>query len=395
MLSIKREAIWMALLTCGATAWAQPRYESYYLYLGNYPSNDSPGYHRNVQGLAHDADHWFISHLYLPPPVGSEETGAIWRIPVEHDLDDVSPSDPGVTRTFLTDYPALANYNHVGDIVHYEFLSSWILNMTLECDGVQQYIAVLDAGTSLAYLDHGSLPQQKCGWAAVDPAGFLYSSEGHPDTLVKYQVDWDALRNSPPVLNIQLVDILPIRDENGAPLQLHHAQGGEFSPSGDLLYMSSGYYTDTDPITEGLHVFDAQSWVRVQHSTNGYGYFNYQFEPGGVTAQEPEGLTLWDLDDGRAPGIRGQLHALLLDNSGVLSDEIFIKHYTHIIRVDRNNAGAEDGTPERPFRTVGGAVNLAWNGAEIRTRAGTYPEAIMISRRLRMTAEGGTVRIGG
>jgi hypothetical protein len=384
------------LLICSAISSAQPRYESYYLFLGNHPNNNSPGFHENVQGIAHDADHWFISQLHqefgFPPP---PPTAAIWRIPVAHDLDDVSPSDPGVTRKLLSDYPALIPYNHAGDIVYFEYQGHGLVILPLEGDDVSPALAVLDSGTNMAYLALAPVPQQKCGWVAVDREGNLYSSESHPTALIKYQVNWSFLFAFPPRLVIQPVETIGLHDESGAVLQLHHAQGGEFTDSGDLLYMSTGYYTDTDPVTEGIHVFDTQSWRRVQHSTNGYGHFNYAFEPGGVTAQEPEGLTLWDLDDGRAPGIRGQLHVLLLDNSGVTADEMFLKHYTHVIRVDASNSGPQDGTPAHPFQTMLAAADLAWDGAEIRVRAGTYPGPVTIANRVRLTAEGGVARIGG
>ena len=61
-------------------------------------------------------------------------------------------------------------------------------------------------------------------------------------------------------------------------------------------------------------------------STNGSGSFNYEFHPGGSTDEEPEGLTYWDLDGRNAPGIQGQLHAILLDNDAN-GDDVYFKHY--------------------------------------------------------------------
>jgi hypothetical protein len=89
----------------------------------------------------------------------------------------------------------------------------------------------------------------------------------------------------------------------------------------------NGYYTDTDPKTAGIHVFDAQTGRRIAKSTNGSGDFNYEFHPGWPDYEEPEGLTYWDLNDGRAPGIRGVLHALMLDNDVSSADEVYFKHY--------------------------------------------------------------------
>jgi len=70
------------------------------------------------------------------------------------------------------------------------------------------------------------------------------------------------------------------------------------------------------------------------------------------------------------------------------------KHYTRTIRVDPAS-NCQSGTLACPFRTFAGAYALAWPGAEIRLRAGTYIERPIISTRVRITAEGGTVRIGG
>jgi hypothetical protein len=42
--------------------------------------------------------------------------------------------------------------------------------------------------------------------------------------------------------------------------------------------------------------------------------------------EEIEGLTVWNLDDGRAPGIRGQVHVLMLDVGEVSNDDLYFKH---------------------------------------------------------------------
>jgi hypothetical protein len=52
-------------LTCtGGQAFAEERYESYFNYIKSDPRNESPGFldgYEQFQGLAHDADNWFIS----------------------------------------------------------------------------------------------------------------------------------------------------------------------------------------------------------------------------------------------------------------------------------------------------------------------------------------------
>lgn len=80
------------------------------------------------------------------------------------------------------------------------------------------------------------------------------------------------------------------------------------------------------------------SGKRVAKSTNGAEPFNYEFHPGTPVecllrigdAQEPEGVTVWDLDkDTRAPGIRGQLHVIMVENdwNKLSPDDFYFKHY--------------------------------------------------------------------
>ena len=140
--------------------------------------------------------------------------------------------------------------------------------------------------------------------------------------------------------------------------------------------------------------------MRVQRSTNGFGHFNYEFDPDFPIGEEPEGITIWDLDnDDRVPDdrLKGQLHVLLLDNDEpdfLDDDDITMKHYTHTIYVDRDHTAEEQGTPSKPFNTVGEANELAWNGARIKIKAGTYPETLKFSKRIKVVADGGAVTIG-
>jgi hypothetical protein len=122
--------------------------------------------------------------------------------------------------------------------------------------------------------------------------------------------------------------------------------------------------------------------------------FKYEFHPGWSKYEEPEGITIWDLDDGRAPHIRGQLHVIMLDNDAATDDDLYFKHYSHTIHVDGSYSGEEEGTPTKPFNTVGEAHDYAWDGAQIKIQAGSYPETLMFSKRLTILAAGGTVTIG-
>lgn len=368
----------LMLGACVFSAWAGEYYEAYYLYLGNDPGPLQSDWSNEAQGLTHDDDHWYITQ---------NDPQRLWKIPVTHNLNYVSCGGSVVCRT-LNDWPALHDegYNHLGDPSYYE----GFVIVPVE-GGPVPAIAVFRAD-NLQYVVHAYLTEQRAaGWSAVDPQGNVYSSNSRDVIAIKkYAVDWDTLQSSDTPLILTTDAEIILFDEDGSlvtPLQI--MQGGVISPSGKLLYIVAGYYDELRP-TDGIHVFDLSTGRRVQRSTNGYGHFNYEFHPGCCDFQEPEGITIWDLENTPSPH-HGQLHVMLLDNR---RDGIYIKHYTGTILVDATNTGAQDGTPERPFRTITAAANLAWNGAEIRIRADVYPENITFLKAVRLRAESGTVRIG-
>lgn len=170
----------------------------------------------------------------------------------------------------------------------------------------------------------------------------------------KYNISWDFEPFG--IVDLILEDEYQFLNESGNQITLDNMQGGEFSESGHLFYVISGYY-DTYYDYDGISVFDMQTGRMIAHSLNGIEPFNYEFTPG-YTAEEPEGLTIWDLDD-RSPeetgGVRGQLHVIMLDNgiSWAVEDDVYLKHYTNTISVDVAYSGGDEyGTPENPFNTI-------------------------------------------
>jgi hypothetical protein len=369
---------------------AEP-YESYFMYLGDYPDEANPGWHENVQGLDHDDSHWFIT-----------QTEKLWKIPVTHDLARPASTNPDtrlVTIQQIADL-ASAGCDHLGDPDHYVYAGKGYLLVPVEgCFGGPA-IAVFDSsvigqGGNWGYLGRARLGAQseKAGWVAVDSAGAVYSSHCNTTTLYKYTLAWARL---PGEVLLEYSDTLPLRDESGADLKLITMQGGEFSESGGLLYLTSGY-RDSHHTNDGINVLDTRTWQRVRRSSVGDMPFKYEFHPGWwESEEEPEGLTIWNLDDGRAPGVRGALHVLLLDNDASEGDpdDVYIKHYSEAISVDASYAGGEEGTPGKPFNTVAEAYALAWNGQRIQIRSGSYGERLSLGKRMEMSAAGGTVVIG-
>lgn len=365
---------------------AQHAYEGYYLHLGEYPVDGRAGWHAEAQGLTHDNSHWFIT-----------QRDALWRVPVNQDLNaSLLLAASRVQRVLLRNIPQLttAGYNHFGDPSYYASGGQGYIPIPIE--GGPPGLAVFRADT-LQYVDHARFAvQTHAPWVAVDPRGNVYSSNDDDVVAInKYLINWNALRNSQNLI-LSIAPPVPLFDEAGSQIILQSVQGGVISPGGQLLYI----------VADGIHVFDFSTGKRLRRSTSGSGYFNYEFHPGFPKYEEPEGITIWDLDDGRAPNIRGQLHVIMLDNELSDSDDsIYWKHYTDTIYVNRDGRPFFDsqelraytdvrGTPWRPFNTVGEANNLAWDGARIKIKAGSYPETLTISKRVKVVAEGGTTTIG-
>ncbi|MFQ5813765.1 MAG: hypothetical protein ACE5I2_11360 [Anaerolineae bacterium] len=381
------------------TDWPTP-YEGYYLYLyddgGDYPSLREPGWHEEAQGITHDDSNWFIT-----------QKEALWKIWVGLDL--AGPGSPNVTpglyRINLGDVPELANegYNHFGDLSYYEYDGQGYLLVAIEiwpAEDIRPGIAVFTADT-LQYVDHVRIVGQGHGpWCVVDTqTGILYTSDEDTSAIKRWSVNWGKLRTTGTLDPLQELAPLQMSNEQGQALTLGSIQGGVISPNGELLYLVGN--DQNDPNAHGIQVLELSTGRRVMHSTNGYGYFNYHFDPSSwlpCEREEPEGITIWDLDNAAAPGISGQLHVIMLDNDCTENDDVTIEHYTNTILIDGSytDPGHPDknGTPSYPFRTVTDAYNLAWDRAQIKITAGTYPESLTLSKRIRLFAEGGTATIG-
>ena len=212
----------------------------------------------------------------------------------------------------------------------------------------------------------------------------MYASNSTDGAVVnKFRIVW----NDSDTLSFSIVPPLLL---SVAPQDI---QGGVVSPSGELLYVCAGSLSFTLP-SHGISVFDLSNGQRIKQSNNGGGLFGYLYSSGFPEYDEPEGLTIWDLDGGQAPGIRGQLHVLLLNNDAPDADNVSLKHYTHTIWVDQAYSDFEDGKLETPFNTVIEALNFAWDGTRISIKGGSYPETMTTSKRVQLTSWQGPAVIG-
>lgn len=378
----------------------------YFNYLYSYPhERDSLGWNQEAQGIAHDDNYWYITDNGYVITHGDEH---LWKIPVEHDLTQNAHNHPNTCVATLKDIPELyPEWDHFGDVDHYKYVA--------RDSQVHHYVIVAlahdDAGgfaifkstenpSAVWYVADMSLPSGHAPWCAVHPqTGILYISGTLIGSIHKYSIDWEELTNTRRLV-VAGQGSFGLQDGAGVPLTLRHMQGGEFTPTGDILYLTNGY---GDHIADdGLHAFNTTTWRRIKHSSYSNRPFKFSWEPG--EGEEPEGLTIWDLDNGRAPGIRGQLHVMLLDND-LGEDDVYIKHYSDKIYVDNYvivPCALGEGIPLRtivqpgPFCTVGEAVARAWTqgGAQINVKASSYPESVVINKHVKLYSTGGVAAIG-
>jgi len=221
--------------------------------------------------------------------------------------------------------------------VRYEFsLRDEIINVIDDCQSEPRLVVFRD-DAQLSYIGSCPLPSQnsqqnsaRAGWCAINPIDrLLYSSHNQISNqfpVFRYEVDFLALEQNQVLLEPRSNFAL---HDNGNPVEIpQYVQGGCFSPDG-TLFLCNGKINES-PQGGGIRAFDLSGQLMYRSSLSGHP-FKYEFHPGFPwPAQEPEGLTYWNLDalppQIIAPNIEGQLHAILLDKA-LGDDHFYFKHY--------------------------------------------------------------------
>lgn len=317
-------------------------------YLGNHPMNRETGWSNELNGVTHDSRYWYFT---------KNESPRLLRIPVTYDLNKTIRTDTydpvsktsrpvdlrdlpaGVSFVTIEDQLSRLGYNHFGD------LDYWQGYLFVALEGAEPAVAVYKA-PGLQFIGRIMMTQSKgkCAWCAIRSVppmgssqigilvtmGAFFESDGDIDRLQRYQIDLSAIRAGR--LSARALPVIYLRDKDNATLLLKYTQGGAFAPDGDL-YLVNGYYTWGQENC-GIHRFSVTgniasassiTAIETHRSTNGSGDFNFEYHTG--RAEEPEGITYWDLEDGRAPGIRGHLHVLMINNDWWNPDDLYFKHY--------------------------------------------------------------------
>jgi len=331
-----------------------PDLPSGYRYLGDYPSDDENGFSEELQGMAHDENNWYFS-----------TKSDIWKIPkYYYNLGEVWGEDheKGIFKisiydTYLSE-PGYG-YNHFGDIDYIPVSenSGYIIAPVDDSPGhnIVPMIAFFytDAsGGPIEFIGSGHLWEQEwkkeASWCAYNPLdGLIYSSgsikNNQARSIKKYSFSFSdnsyVYLQGQGQLFVQDGSYWPRRlprDENGE-IFLESVQGGVFSQNGNL-YLVTGYYDENcingEP-EKGIWVFElndnnTNAYLRSASCINDGCPFYFDYDSSCTSAEEAEGIDIWDLDNDTALniiGIVGQLHVIILNNDAV-RDNWYLKHYT-------------------------------------------------------------------
>lgn len=394
---LRQVAILMAWSYCCAAGAAEPPEVTY---LGNYP-DDEFAWSELQNGVTHDEDNWYFTQerRLWKIPVG-------WDLRRNLDTDDLPPGVHfrGVPASLLKvfDEDGIYGYNHFGDL---EYVDGFLFvpmeqnlvppPLPVIPEPLKVYClvepCVLTPGVAVFRADdlsyvgfrRANVPegQSRFPWIAFNPVDqYLYTSENTVTSerpLYRYHLDRARLVAECTAGSCDLDEIISFEDRrsiyeaDGAPLDPglgRYMQGADFSENGYLYLVSGRAQPEAGDSRAGIFVIDPAGrivadsnnpdlacpfqlnslgqFVRVCAIRDPEGSFRFEFDPENPTYQEPEGADWWDLDDGRAPGISGQLHVMLLQNEPD-TDDIYFKHY-HVaeagctVNCDKDGDGLTD-----------------------------------------------------
>lgn len=295
-------------------------------YITNYPSEGSTSWSEALQGIAHDDGHWFIS-----------QQQHLWKIPVELDINgDIAAGNNGVLKVSLDDSRLPDEFDHFGDADQY----GGYLYIAVESSSTHRTIIAAFSASDLSLVSFVDVFQDgHAGWVAVGPGAVagdvaLYSSGVNPTDFVRYPFNAAEFAADPaqdlgawvgPAEEFPLFEI-----DGTTPITrpFDVAQGGVFTPHGDLYFINGTESESPADARGGIHLFNP-SGVLLGESSNesGTGGFEYAYDTSWSVAEEPEGIDYWDRDFPASTGIVGDLHAILLDNDWPDEDDVYLKHY--------------------------------------------------------------------
>ncbi len=257
-----------------------------------FPTGTEWGFTNDIQGMKHDASNWYFTRTDYG--ISSPNYGQVAKTPVSTSLNN----DPLVVYSEPSEM-LNAGFKHFGDLA----IRGSLLYIAMDGGG-RCAIAVWQS--NIAYYQGWAVVPglSGCGWVAYNPRDNLFYFNDGNNTLRKYSI----------TVNGSSVSIQEFLPKVTLSADLTSMQGADFSSRG-VLYVSRGY--KENPMT--VYAVDVNS---------GFVYQRAGWTTGNPGDWEAEGLTLWDLTGGQAPGITGHLHVQLLDNDLLDDDNLWIAHLT-------------------------------------------------------------------
>ncbi len=294
--------------------WKKESYSTVTEFISRYPSDLESNWSGDCQGLTHNETHWFVSTAREARRLAADKPARIWKVNLGRDLnkDFETRTSTEVPEPFKS-----LKYDHFGDIDYFEGK----IFAPLERSGgspIDTFLLIFDA-TDLHFIGSAPFSQQaahnsmcQAPWCAVNPKDkLLYSSLFESNELIVYRVEIKIN-----AVKLTFLRSQPLLDHNGMPLHIKKIQGGAFSTTSGLFYISNN--SEENP---GISVFDTLTW---KHA----GHVNVDFDQGGVAQEEIEGLTLWDLSHGQDLTLSGQIHLVILNNNLIADDQVSIVHFS-------------------------------------------------------------------
>ena len=327
----------------------------HYDYIGEYPPGDrEPGWSNELNGICHDDYNWYIT-----------QDGNVWKFPVDHDLNKTVKKEDPSRGIYKRNYGS-----HLGDCDCYNgylfvpvegtkqktiilHVANTVVKFPLPLTFVKDYhVAVFSTKDEPKFVARNNMiiPDGKnkgksfanLGWLAINKKGLLFTSEfvNKDKPIYVYTIDFDKIRMGKNDF-LKLYAKINLVDENGDYITRDHVQGGCFDENNNL-YLCNGSSSGYSNSKGGITIFeipdlsynpDKVVLVKVKARSNQCHAFRFQFNTYG---QEPEGLTYWDLDNRKAPGNEGQLHAIMIENNAASDffnrggDDLYFKHYRKI-----------------------------------------------------------------
>ncbi len=262
--------------------------------LTDFPFDRSMEFSNGLQGVANDGAHWYITSAHRTL---SNQLSRIAKVHVSSSLNNQPSYREG-------DYSP--GHKHFGDPVHHNgtvYVPLEVGDGNASEHALGRYTAA--TMTPLAKLPLSADSPQRTTefpWIAHNPKNGKFYSSAYTGATGLYEYTLTAT-------NLDYERFIPF----GATIQ--GIQGGEFSPNGRLYLVAN-----TKSGIGGLVTVDMGDPNRAVIINS----VQPTWDP---DDEELEGLTVWDLDNGQAPGVAGQIHVIMIQPENLSNDDWYFKHF--------------------------------------------------------------------